>query len=324
MKIIGLFVMSALLMSAPLWAAEWQALPDMPHGKWEAGTRVLDGKLYLLGGYLDGVKSTRMSNVYDPKDGSWSRIQDLPSGITHMNLVLDGRTIWYAGGYKDGYKGHCIREVWNYDVDKDRFTAGPLLPESRGGGGLALVGRTLHYIGGIHGDRLTDANDHWVLDLDAWANGNAKWEERKPLPVARNQFSCAVLNEKIYCIGGQFGHDQHQLDQDRVDIYDPATDSWSVGPSLPKPHSHAEAGTFVYKDTIYMVGGHTTKPGERKRMDADVLSLKEGGEWQLVTELPRPLSSPAAAIIDDKLYVAGGSRNGGSVAKKMWVLDLSK
>ena len=84
-------------------AQEWTKLPDMPVEKWEPGTVVLDGKLYLFGGYTSGVVSSKISNVYDPADGSWTRIQELPSAITHMNMVLDGRTVWFAGGYKDGY-----------------------------------------------------------------------------------------------------------------------------------------------------------------------------------------------------------------------------
>ncbi len=68
-----------------------------------------------------------------------------------------------------------------------------------------------------------------------------------------------------------------------------------------------------------MVGGHTTKEGESKKIDPDVLALAVGGEWELVGKLPMPLSSPAAAIIGGKLYVGGGSPNGRSVQADMWV-----
>ena len=300
-------------------AQDWEKLPDMPVEKWEPGTVVLDGKLVLFGGYTEGVTSSKLSHVFDPQDRSWTRIQDLPSAITHMNMVLDGRTVWFAGGYKDGYKGHTIAEVWAYDVDADRYTAAPLLPQTRGGGGLALVGRTLHYMGGVKADRDTDARDHWVLDLDAWANGAARWTTAAPMPVPRNQFSCVSMDGKIYAIGGQFHHDSEQLDQARVDIYDPDTDAWSSGPPLPKGHSHAEGGTFVHDGVIYMVGGHTTAPGETKQVDPDVLALSraEGGRrWE---RSPMPLSSPAAAIIDGNLYVAGGSPGNAVVQADMWV-----
>ena len=293
----------------------------MPVGKWEAATVVIDDKFYLLGGYTDGVRSSKRSDIFDPKDRSWLQIQDLPSAITHMNAVLDGRTIWLAGGFKDGYKGHTIAEVWNYDIDQDRYTAAPLLPATRGGGGLALVGRQLHYMGGLKADRDTDADDHWVLDLAAWAQGAAQWTNAAPMPAPRNQFSTVTLNGKIYAIGGQLHHDSMQLDQARVDIYDPQTDSWHNGPALPKGHSHAEGGTFVHDGKIYLVGGHTTPEGGTKSIDADILELAPGGSWEVVGKLPVPLSSPAATIIGGKLYVAGGSRNGGSVQAGMWVTD---
>ena len=133
----------------------------------------------------------------------WTLIQELPSAITHMNMVLDGRTVWFAGGFKDGYRGHAIAEVWSYDVALDRYTAAPLLPEPRAGGGLAVVDGTLHYFGGLMADRDTDSNDHWVLDLEDWAAGSAAWTHAAPMPVPRNQFSSVVFDGKIYAIGGQ-------------------------------------------------------------------------------------------------------------------------
>ena len=67
---------------------QWHQLKDMPVGKWEPGTVVLDDKLYFFGGYTKGVKSSKRCDVFDPGDNSWTRIQDLPSAITHMNMVL--------------------------------------------------------------------------------------------------------------------------------------------------------------------------------------------------------------------------------------------
>ena len=302
----------------------WTALPDMPIGKWEAATAVIDGKIYLFGGYIQNVRSSKRSDIFDPNEGSWTQFQDMPSAVSHMNAVLDGRTVWFAGGFKDGYRGHAIAEVWNYDVDEDRYTAAPLLPETRGGGGLALVGRNLHFIGGLEADRDTDSADHWVLDLEAWrrlGGGSVQWQNAAPMPTPRNQFSTVTVDGRIYAIGGQFHHDSEQLDQARVDIYDPATDSWASGPPLPKGHSHAEGGTFVHDGRIYVVGGHTTPEGGTKSIDPDILALTPGGAWELVGRLPVPLSSPAAAIIDGKLYVAGGSLDGSSVEARMWATD---
>jgi len=307
----------------------WTQIGDMPIEKWEPSTTVLDGKLYTFGGYTAGVKSSKLCYVFDPKKDSWTRFQDLPSAISHINVVQDDKGVWFAGGFKDGYKDHVIAEVWHYNWELDRYTAGPLLPEKRGGGGLAIIGRNLHFISGIKSDRDTDATDHWVLNLDDWAygDGKANWEKRAPIPVGRNQFSCAVVKGKIYCVGGQFFHDKGQLDQKMVDIYDPATDSWSKAPSLEKGHSHAEGSTFVHNDSIYVLGGHTTADGESKKIDGDIIRLKYGAKsWEVVGKLPMPLSSPAACIIGDTLYVGGGNSNfkGMVVEKRFYKRDIPK
>lgn len=305
----------------------WKKLPDMPVPRWEAGTVVLDKKLYVLGGYTKGTKSSKRVDVFDPEDNSWKKLADLPSAITHMNAVLDGRSIWIAGGFKDGYKGYAIDEVWKYDIDKDIYTKAPSLPAKRGGGGLALLGRRLHYFGGLKPDRLTDSADHWVLDLDESTNGGvkdgAKWEAAAAMPAPRNQFGAITLNGKIYAMGGQFGHDKGQLDQARFDIYDPETDSWSRGEDLPKPHSHAEGSTFLNGGRIFMLGG-MTREGKRRKIDDQIIALSVDRKWKVLGKLPRPLSSPAACIIGNQLFLAGGSLNGSDPQPGMWVRHIKE
>ena len=247
---------------------DWQQLPDMPVAKWEPASLLIDGLLYVLGGYENYIMSSKRLDVFDPEGGSWTKLQDLPSALSHVNLVPDGNGFWFAGGMKDKIhpgKDHIISEVWHYDIHLDRYTAAPLLPGRRAGGGLARIGNNLHYISGLMADRDTDSPDHCVFDLSAWHNSTkAEWVEAAPLPLPRNQLSVAVLNDEIYVIGGQLNHDKQQLDQTNVDIYNPTTDSWRAGPDLPYGHSHSEGATFVYNNQIWMIGGHHTPAGKNK------------------------------------------------------------
>ena len=291
----------------------WQPLPDMPVARWEAGTVVIDDELYLFGGYLPGPKSVKRADVYNPATNSWRVLAELPSGITHFNAVRDGRSVWLAGGFKDGYPGKAIAEVWRYEVDKDDYVAGPPLPEARAGGGLALVGRRLHYIGGLMADRESNSASHWVLDL----GGDSEWVDAAPMPAPRNQFSTLTIDGKIYLIAGQYHHDSGQADQSRVDVYDPETDSWSAGPELPAPHSHAEGSTFISGGRVFMMGGMTRTLA--KRHIEDVIWVLADGKWSEVGRLPKPLSSPSTAIIGGKLIVAGGSLNGRDPQPGVWV-----
>jgi hypothetical protein len=129
--------------------SSWKRLPDMAVPRWEEGSVVFENKLYVFGGYKMLTKACRRVDAFDPKDDSWTKLKDLPNAITHINMVLDGRSVWFAGGFKDGYKGYAISEVWRYDIDKNTYTFGPSLPEPLGSGGLAIIGRKFHYIGGL-------------------------------------------------------------------------------------------------------------------------------------------------------------------------------
>lgn len=85
---------------------------------------------------------------------------------------------------------------------------------------------------------------------------------------------------------------------------------------MPVPRN--QFSTVVFDDKIYAIGGHTTPVGGAKSTDPDILRLSRGGRWEVIGELPMPLSSPAAAIIEGKLIVGGGATNGSNVAAKMW------
>lgn len=294
-------------------AAPWQTLEEMPEARWEMASAMVGGTLYLFGGYGAGVQSSRHVDAFEVEDNAWRRLAELPSAITHMNAVADGRSVWLAGGFKDGYPGHAIDEVWRYDIDDDRFVATPPLPEPRAGGGLALVGRSLHYIGGLMSDRDTDSSDHWVLDLE----GSGNWTNAAPMPVPRNQFGTISRDGRIYLTGGQLGHDsrngQPGLDQTRVDIYDPSTDSWSAGPDLPRPHSHAEGSTLLSAGRIFVIGGRS-----ETRNESTIWVLPREGEWSLFAELPQSLTAPAAGMLDGLLVVAAGAPSGSTPHAMVW------
>jgi len=275
--------------------------------RWEAGSVVFENRLYVFGGYQMPTKACKRADAFDPKGNRWHKLADLPSAITHTNLVLDGRSVWFAGGFKDGYRGYPIREVWRYDLDKNTYTAGPSLPEPRGSGGLAIVGRKLHFIGGLTKDRDTCSEKHWVLDLEDEDN-DRKWREAKPMSKGRCHFGIVTLDGKIVLIGGRYHHDRRQIDRPLVDVYAPQTDTWSKGKDLPIGHTHLEASTFVSNNRIYFLGG-MAQVGQRRWIDNKITVGTPEGGWKHVAELPRPLSAAAAGIIEGKLYLAGGSPN---------------
>jgi hypothetical protein len=78
------------------------------------------------------------------------------------------------------------------------------------------------------------------------------WNTRAPIPgPARALAAGAVVNNKIYVMGGVV--DMSNTTTRRVDIYDPVTNTWSLGDSLPEPLR--QAGAAAYGEIIYIFGG---------------------------------------------------------------------
>ncbi len=81
----------------------------------------------------------------------------------------------------------------------------------------------------------------------------ATWEMLPALATQRTSLAAAALGDgKIYAIGGQSGS---TAALSSVEVYDPATNLWTAGPSIPAGRRDIRA--TVLNNTIYVPGGYT-------------------------------------------------------------------
>ncbi|MDA1049021.1 MAG: hypothetical protein O3C40_00875 [Planctomycetota bacterium] len=160
--------------------------------------------------------------------------------------------------------------------------------------------------GGYKADRNTDSGDHWSLSLD----GGTAWQREANLPDPRGHVSAAVLDGKIYALGGDHGHDITQIDVDSCHRFDPATNKWSAIASLPDGRSHFESSTIVYQGRILVVGGRCNSSKPPRNVVGDLLEYDpQADRWQVVGELPEKVLAPVAVIVARRLVVIGGGLN---------------
>jgi N-acetylneuraminic acid mutarotase len=287
-------------------ALEWKKAAPSPFARVESPAAVVDGKIYLFGGFTEDLDASNQLDVYDAASDSWTRKKDMPMRLTHLNPAVDGNTICFAGGFKGKHPGPVTAEVWKYDIASDTWTAGPPLPEPRAGGGLVVVEHKLYYFGGYKTDRDTNAGDHWSLSLD----GGKEWQREANLPDPRGHVSSAVLNGRIYALGGDHGHDITQIDVPSCHRFDPATKKWSEIAGLPDGRSHFESSTIVYKSRILIVGGRCNSSQPPRNVVGDLLQYDpDANMWHVVGDMPEKLLAPAAAIISDRIVLTGGGLN---------------
>jgi N-acetylneuraminic acid mutarotase len=299
---------------------EWKAAAPTPFPRVESPTVVVDGKLFLFGGFTDDLGASTALDVYDPATDTWTRRKEMPTGVTHLNPAIEGNNIWLAGGFKGRHPGPVTDEVWKYDIAADSWTAGPRLPEPRAGGGLAIAGRKLHYFGGYKSDRDTDAADHWTLALD----GGAAWQREADLPDPRGHVAAAALDGKVYALGGDHGHDVTQVDKPACHVYDPAVGKWRAIANLPDGRSHFESSTIIYRGCILIVGGRSNSPEPARGVLGELLLYDPHADaWQPVGKLPENVLAPSAAIVGNQIVVIGGGlKNPLPLTAKTWMATI--
>ncbi len=292
---------------APQLSLRWTQTTNSPITRVEAQSAVVDGRLYVFGGYSQNWVPNARSDVYNPATGQWSRIADLPKGTTHAGTAVVGNDIWLAGGYTDRGDGVnqdiAVTQVIIYNTLTNTYRNGPSLPEQRGSGGLAHVDGKLYFHSGERRNR-TNASDMWMLDL---ANQSAGWVRRANHPFAMSHFGTAVIDGQIYSIGGQTGVDAGASYFPNSYRYNPATDSWSRIADLPFGLSHLSPNTVVRDGRIVIFGGE-------RGFNVDVNNVQEynpaTNSWRQLTALPVSRAAGVAGWLGDRFVFATGKRSG--------------
>ena len=318
---------------------DWKLGTPLPVPLAEAASVMVNGQLYLFGGFTNRLLATNKVYVYDSQAQNWVQISETPYLITHINTVADGPYVWIAGGFVGHHPGAATDRVFRFNTEDYTWTEFPPLPKKRASGALQLFNGQLHYYGGFHGSqypRDTTCDDHWSLDL---AHPD-QWIERAPMPEPKGHHSSVVFEDRLYAIGGQIRHDTKPEDLDSVYAYNPAVDAWEVKPQLPEPRSHFESSTFVYRNNIVIIGGRgnqefrlVNKPllkinqkpvydsllyqlglflAFRKKRTPLVPSVTVYNPrlraWKEMDTLPFYLLAPVANVVNQKLMVTGGGR----------------
>jgi len=127
-----------------------------------------------------------------------------------------------------------------------------------------------------------------------------RWQTLAPKPTAAGNVGAAMLGGLIYVVGG---YDDALSDPylDVVEAYDPAADSWSSLAPLPQPI--CGASVVAANGRLYVFGG-STQGGD---LDTTYAYDPSTDTWtQLEPMSGGARSYAAAALLDGRIYVAGG------------------
>jgi N-acetylneuraminic acid mutarotase len=251
----------------------WRAAAPLPQETESHSAAVHEGKVYLFGGgtsaedHCAGGPCIPFYNAYDdayeydPAANRWQPLAPIPVGMSR----LDAHTI-----------GHAIFVVAEWAVTRDAF----------GNGSKGMSNRLFAY------DPAAD-----------------RWTEKKPRPTYRDSFVSAVIGGKLYVIGGSGRPDNgppenfsetHEL-KAHVEIYDPASDSWSSGRPAPVPS--AGQASCVLNGSIYIFGAWAQSGWDSSIAVYDVAA----DQWSVKSPLPMPpIADRECVPVGGRAYLFGG------------------
>jgi N-acetylneuraminic acid mutarotase len=237
----------------------WTQKADMPTARYIAGSAVVDGKIYVIGGAPVYQGITAVVEEYDPAADTWTRRADMPTarqglgaaavdGIIISAIAVVNGIIYVIGGYGDDNEALSVVEA--YDPATDMWTRKADMPTARYYSAACTVDGRIYVFGGKTDPEVSVGSS----TVEVYDPATDTWTQASDMPGARREHSASVVAGKMYIIGGDRvpGTPTPLI----VDVYDPAPDTWTTATRIPYPKWFHTAA--VVDGKIYTFGG---KPG---------------------------------------------------------------
>jgi len=168
------------------------------------------------------------------------------------------------------------------------------------------------------GDKFYLLGGRRIQPVDIFDPATKTWREGAAPPVEVHHFQPVVWEGRIWLVGAMTGPYPHETALDHIPVYDPASDTWSRGPTLPPDRRRGGAGAVIRDGRLYVVCGIINGHWDGHVAWLDVLDLKTG-QWSRLPDAPRARDHFQVAVVGDRLYAAGGRRSSGATRQ---VFDL--
>lgn len=175
-------------------------------------------------------------------------------------------------------------------------------PTARHENAFVEAGGQFYLLGG-RGDRPVNVYDP---ETKQWTEGPAP-------PFQMHHFQAVEYEGDVYVVGAWADDYPRENGLSHVYVYDTDANEWRKDAPIPPGRRRGSAGVAVHDGKIYVVGGNVGGHGPHATAVAwfDVFD-PETGEWTALRDRSAPHARDhfQAAVVDDKLVVAGGRDSG--------------
>jgi len=147
--------------------------------------------------------------------------------------------------------------------------------------------------------------------MEAYDPATDTWTYKASIPTSRAYGGAGVIDEKLYVVGGCINGDCRIGLTDKLEVYDPVTDTWST--KAPIPTARFSMAVGVINGKLYVVGGSQQCPPCTTLATLEVYDPSTD-TWTTKAPMPTARGSMAVGVINSNLFVAGGGNASGVLA----------
>jgi len=243
--------------------------------------------------------------------GKWTRKADIPTARCNLSTsVLDGK-IYAFGGRTGSWPSTAATSsvVEVYDPATNRWARKANMPGPREGLSTCVVDGKIYAIGGMPRPGL---NQPALVTVEVYDPATDTWTRKADIPRARCDFSASVVNGKIYVIGGVSGRGLNRPALATVEVYDPATDTWTRKHDMPEATCWHSASAVDGK--IYVIGGGARWSGTQPIQVSLVWEYYPATDaWTPRGDMPTDRGAHSASVVNGRIYTVGGASDIGNI-----------
>jgi N-acetylneuraminic acid mutarotase len=192
---------------------KWTKKADMLATGTALSTCVVNGKIYIVGRTniqpaVGGGQTT--VEEYNPDNDTWKQKADIPTPMNNPFVtVIDAKIYvigesWNRAAGGGIVQGGNVQTVMQYDPAIDTWTQKADIPTQQNNSSIAVADGKIYVIGGS-GDLAGvggPAQAGNVQTVEQYDPTTDIWTQKTDIPTQRSNSSVAVVNGKIYVIGG--------------------------------------------------------------------------------------------------------------------------
>ena len=292
------------------------SMPVTPPNLATASGVAFGGKFYVVDSGA-GYGVPLPLKVYDTVTDSWSLKAADPVLRGETSAGVINNKIYVAEGWDGQYgsdSNHPTNALEIYDPATDSWAPGRPSLIARGLSASAVIDGKLYVAGG------TAAGYTNFADLEIYDASTNSWSTGASLANQQTSAGGAALNGKFYVIGGYVGPSAYDNQiTAAVQIYDPASNTWSTGTPMPTVRANMVVG--VINGKLYVTSGNVA---DGSRDGSMVVYDSTTNSWSTAPAEPTARSNVAAAVLGNKLFVAGGNTDtAGSSTAEAFTADVA-